>query len=186
MRIHPVAELKCNSQSARRRVTGTTREWIGPFVLEGSYSEKAPVRWKLDWHARGHGRWHFALRPFQEIESRGARLRFAIESEAGAGQSRVEDGHAMERQRHPSVNRPFRRAPSTAAARYTSHRPYVHVAGLGGLDSFGREIRFSRILGMHFGAETATHDRIVEVLDDVRRMRAVAFAQLWIFNNQRQ
>src|SRR5271168_1184159 len=98
MRIHPVAELKCNSQSARRLVAGATREWIGPFVLERSYRDTPAVRGKLDRQRRCRARRHFLLRALQQVEARRARLGFAVESEAGAGQARVEDRHAMERQ----------------------------------------------------------------------------------------
>src|ERR1700722_716809 len=97
MRIHPVAELKCNSQSAWRLVARATGEWIGPFVLERSYRNGASVRRELDRQARFRARRHFPLRAFQQVESRRARLGFAVESEAGAGQSRIEYRHAMER-----------------------------------------------------------------------------------------
>src|SRR5258708_37367787 len=90
----------------------------------------------------------------------------------------------MERQRHPSVDRPLRRAPSVV--RYSSHRPHVHVAGLSGLESLRREIRARWIFRMHLGAETATHDRVVIALDDIGSMRAIAAARGWIFNDRAQ
>src|SRR5580704_661527 len=97
MRIHPVAELKCNSQSARRLVAGATRQGIGPFVLERSYCDGAAVRRELDRQALFRARGHFPLRAFQQVESRCARLGLAVETKAGAGQSRIEYRHAMER-----------------------------------------------------------------------------------------
>src|SRR5580704_16174245 len=97
MRIHPVPELQCNSQSAWRLVAGTTGKWIGPFVLERSYCDGPAVRRELDRPALLRARRHFPLRALQQIESCRARLRFAVESEAGTGQARVEYRHTMER-----------------------------------------------------------------------------------------
>src|SRR5579862_4586961 len=97
MRIHPVAELKCNSQSAWRSVTGAAGKRIWPFVFERPYRDCSAVRRELDWQGLRGGLRHFTLRSFQQIESGSACLGFAIDPESRAGQFRVEDRHAMER-----------------------------------------------------------------------------------------
>src|SRR5260370_41957566 len=103
MRIHIRAKLKCNSQSARRLKTGTTGARIGPFVAEGFHRDRRAVRRKLDRYVQSAG-WHSPARAVQQIEARGAGSRFADDTEAGALQSGIEERHAMERGRHPSVD----------------------------------------------------------------------------------
>src|SRR5579862_1235244 len=101
MSIQPIAKLKCNSQSAGRTVAGTTSQWIGPFILERSERDGSTIGRKLDRQARRRICRHFSLRALQQVESRRARLRFTIETEASAGESGIEYRHPMERQRHP-------------------------------------------------------------------------------------
>src|SRR5271156_663752 len=111
MGIHPGAELKCNSQSARRRKAWTTRQWIRPFVLERSDRDASTFRRKLDGQARRRARGHLSLRALLQIESRRTCFGLAIECEACAGEARIENLHAVERYSHPLVDRPSWRAP---------------------------------------------------------------------------
>src|SRR5260370_29111641 len=100
MTINIRAELQCNSQSARRAKAGTTSARIGPFVAEGFHRDRRAVRRKLDWYVQSAGG-HSSSRAVQQIEARGARSRFAEDTETGALHAGIEERHPMERELPP-------------------------------------------------------------------------------------
>src|ERR1700716_879892 len=100
----------------------------------------------------------------------------------------------MERERHPSVDRPFGRSWGAIVCPFIGVRcvsisqhavrdvPFVHHAALAGFKSRWRESGAGGVLRVHLGTETAMLDFVAKIFDQVTCVREIALTQRRIFD----